>query len=459
MAVPPSLQEPSLQGPGARSDGDARAGVFSLALLSVPLAALSLPLVVMIPEYYATTLGVKLAVIGTIFTAVRFLDIVVDPWLGSAMDSTRTRWGRYKPWVIFGAPALMLSVYMLFMARPGVGALYLLTGLVAVFLVWSILSLAQLALAAGLSNGYDGRSKVYAWLQGGFLCGTVAVMAFPILAARLHATAAPTQLMGWVIIVLTAPAAAFAVWRTPQPAAAGVRAAVDRREYLKGIRRPAGLRLAVLDRLFGLGFGVASAAMVFFFTAVKLLERSAIGLLLIAQMSTAILAMPLVALLAKRLDKHVALGWSGILAAIVSVAFLGLPQGNLALAALAMMVWGVSYAAFTLLPRSMMADAGDELQLQSGIERPGILFALLISSWKLGGALSVGLIFLSLGLIGYRPALLQHNSPAALWGLQLLFAGPSALLFLIGAWLSFTHPLNRSRHQTIRLALAPEPGP
>jgi GPH family glycoside/pentoside/hexuronide:cation symporter len=448
-----------LQDPRPRTDGRARPGVLALAVLSLPLAALSLPLVVMIPEYYATTLGVNLAVIGSIFTAVRFLDIISDPLLGAAMDGTRTPWGRYRPWLVLGAPALILSVYMLFMARPGVGPIYLLVGLIAVFLAWSILSLAQLALATGLSKGYDDRSRVYAWIQGGFLCGTVAVMTFPILAARLHVAAAPTRLMGWTIIVLTAPATLFALWRAPEAAATGARELFGPREYLTVIRRPAVLRLALVDLLFGLGFGVASAAMVFFFTAVKQLERSSIGLLLIAQMCTAIFAMPLVALLAKRLDKHVALGLSGLLAAVVSLAFLVIPKGNFALSAAAMMVWGVSYAAFTLLPRSMMADAGDELRLRSGVERPGILFALLISSWKLGGALSVGLVFLSLAFIDYKPALLQHNSAAALRGLQLLFAGPSAILFVVGAGLAFTHPLHRLSHQAIRSALPPDVTP
>lgn len=431
-----------------------RSGLFALAALSVPLASLSLPLVVMIPEYYATTLGLQLAVIGTIFTAVRILDIVVDPLLGAAMDRTRSRWGRYKPWLVLGAPALMASVYLLFMARPGVGSAYLLVMLTAVFLCWSIMSLAQLALAAGLTSGYDERSRVYAWLQGGFLLGTVAVMGFPLVMEELQqSTLPPTQLMGWVIIVLMGPAVALAAWRVPEAAAVTQRHIVNLREYLQVIGRPAVLRLAVVDVLFGLGFGTASAVMVFFFTAAKGLDRSSVGIVLIAQMTTAMFTVPLVAALARKWDKHVTLGAAGLLAAVTAGVFLVLPEGNLLLACLAMMVWGLSYAAFTLLPRAMMADAGDELRLQSGSDQTAVLFALLISSWKLGGALSVGISFLALALVGYEPELVGSNSPAAIAGLQLVFAAPSALLFLFGAWLSFTYPLTRARHAVVRAAL------
>ena len=212
----------------------------------------------MIPEHYANALGLNLAVVGAIFTAVRVLDIVIDPVLGAAMDRTRTRWGRYTPWLAFGAPAMMLSVYFLFMAQRGVGPLYLLVGLIAAFLCWSVLSLAQLALAAGIASGYDQRSKVYAWLQGAFMCGTVAVMAFPLLAARLHLAMDPTRLMGWVIIVLTPPAAVFAVSQAPSTLATAAREIFGLRDYLKVIRRPAVLRLAFIDLFFGLGFGIGA---------------------------------------------------------------------------------------------------------------------------------------------------------------------------------------------------------
>ncbi|CAN5183461.1 MFS transporter [soil metagenome] len=429
-------------------------GLLSLSLMGIPLTALSLPLVVMIPEHYATVLGLPLAVIGLIFTSVRIFDIVVDPLLGAAMDRTRSRWGRYRPWLIFGAPALMLAVYLLFMARPGVGPLYLLFTLTAAFLGWSILSLAQLALASGLAASYDERSRVYAWLQFASLLGILTVMGFPILLKKLGDTGmAPTQVMGWVIIVLMAPAVALAAWRVPEAAQTAQRHIVGIKEYLAVVGRKAVFRIAAIDLLFGLGFGTASAMLVFFVTAAKGLDRSAVGLVLIAQVITAMITVPAVAWLARKFDKHFVLGIAGVLAAVVSIAFIFTPDHSLPAIALGMMGWGLSFGAFNLLPRAMMADAGDELRLDSGSDQTGVLYALLISSWKLGGALAVGLSFAALALVGYKPALMTANTPAAISGLEMVFAGPSALLFVIGAWLAFTYPLTREKHASIRAAL------
>ncbi len=450
MTEPPVVSSPSARTRGVRRPP----GLIALSLMGVPLTALSLPLVVMIPEHYATVIGLPLAVVGLIFTSVRIFDIVIDPLLGAAMDRTRSRFGRYRPWLIFGAPALMLAVYLLFMAEPGVGPLYLLLTLTAAFLGWSILSLAQLAMASGLAAGYDERSRVYAWIQFASLLGILTVMGFPILLSRLGETGlAPTQLMGWIIIVLMAPAVALAVWRVPEAAEVAQRHVIGIKDYLAVVGRKAVLRITAIDLLFGLGFGTASAMLVFFVTAAKGLDRSAVGIVLIAQVITAMITVPAIAWLARRFDKHFVLGISGLLAAAVSIAFVFAPDRNLLAMALGMMGWGLSFAAFNLLPRAMMADAADELRLDSGSDQTGVLYALLISSWKLGGALAVGLSFAALALVGYKPALMVANTPEAIAGLELVFAGPSAVLFLIGAWLAFTYPLTREKHAAVRAAL------
>jgi Na+/melibiose symporter-like transporter len=71
----------------------------------------------------------------------------------------------------------------------------------------------------------------------------------------------------------------------------------------------------------------------------------------------------------------------------------------------------------------------------------------------LGGALSVGIGFVALDLIGYAPKLGAANTPAALMGLQLLFAGTPAVMGLLGALLCWGYPLTAARCAEIRAAL------
>lgn len=426
----------------------------AIATASVPMAMLTLPLVVNVPEFFGNALGLNLALVGTIFMAVRIFDIIVDPVLGVAMDSTRTRWGRFRPWLIIGLPFLVGGTVMLFMAQPGVGATYLITGLILAYLGWSILSLAQLALAAGLVRGYAERARIYAWIQAAFLAGICLVMLLPLLmgsAANDAATA--LSAMGWTIILVGVPAILFTAFAVPERAVTTERHTLSLSGYVKLIARPPVARLVIADILFGIGFGVASAVLVFFFIAAKGFDRNVLGILLIAQMAAGVVAVPLMGALAARIGKHVALGLCGLGAlAICPIMFL-VPDRDLVSASIVMAIWGVFYGGVTFLPRSMMADAGDELRLDLGVERTGVLFALLISSWKLGGALSVGIGFVALDLIGYDPQLAASNSPAALSGLQFLFAGTPAVMGLLGALLCWRYPLTADRCAEIRTAL------
>jgi GPH family glycoside/pentoside/hexuronide:cation symporter len=38
--------------------------------------------------------------VGAAFLIVRLIDIMLDPFMGGMMDRTRTRWGRFRPWLV-----------------------------------------------------------------------------------------------------------------------------------------------------------------------------------------------------------------------------------------------------------------------------------------------------------------------------------------------------------------------
>ncbi len=63
-----------------------------------------------------------MAVVGGVWMAIRLIDIPVDVTLALAMDRTRTPVGRYRPWLIAGAPVVMLGLYQLYMAPWGSAA-------------------------------------------------------------------------------------------------------------------------------------------------------------------------------------------------------------------------------------------------------------------------------------------------------------------------------------------------
>ena len=92
--------------------------VLAFSSTAVPLAVLGLALGVFLPRYFAGHIGISLVAVGAAFTIVRLIDIAFDPMIGALMDRTRTPIGRYRPWVIAGAPVMMLGAYKLSIRRP-----------------------------------------------------------------------------------------------------------------------------------------------------------------------------------------------------------------------------------------------------------------------------------------------------------------------------------------------------
>src|SRR5512143_2601780 len=99
--------------------------VFAYAMTALPLAVVGLPLAIYVLPFFAQERGVPLAQLGLVLTAARMGDVFVDPVIGAASDRLRTRFGRRRPWILVGAPVLMLGTWMLFVPPAGVGAAYL----------------------------------------------------------------------------------------------------------------------------------------------------------------------------------------------------------------------------------------------------------------------------------------------------------------------------------------------
>ena len=61
--------------------------------------------------FYTDVVGISPAVAGTLFLAVRILDAITDPVMGAVTDRTHTRWGQFRPYLLWLAvPFAIISV-------------------------------------------------------------------------------------------------------------------------------------------------------------------------------------------------------------------------------------------------------------------------------------------------------------------------------------------------------------
>lgn len=415
----------------------------ALAAPSIVLSAFALPLVVYLPEHYSSALGLDLAIVGAVFTAIRILDVVCDPLIGGWMDRTRSRFGRYKLWLAIGAPLIMIGVAMLFMARPGVGPAYLATFLIVAYAGWSIVSVSQLALAANLSSSAQERSRIYGWWQGGYYIGVISVMLLPKLLALLGHPGAKTAMTAMAILIVALTPLMITItlkWVPERNLAAPVAGHARLRDYVGLLTDRAVTRLLGAEMLLGLAGGVSATMAIFFFIGAVGVSRADIGIILIGQFVGALLSTPIWVRVAKRWGKSRTLLVGAVIQAMFQITVVLLPPGEFLLAMLLMTGAGFATGAITLFPRAMMADCAADRREVHGADQAGLLFSMLLAVWKLGQAVPIGILFVLLSMIAYDPAPGARNDAGAVMGLRLLFGLLPAVLSLGGALMMTGYP-------------------
>lgn len=418
---------------------------------ATPMAALGLPLVVFLPEYYSNDLGLPLASVGLAFGLVRLLDIGVDPVLGGLMDRTNTGFGRFRPWVLAGAPVLIAAIYMLFMAHRGVGVVYLWLWLLVGYLGLSMSGLAHIAWASKLNTAYDERSRTYAWIQAFSLFGLMVVLLLPaVLALAAHVgSAGGLHAMGWLTIVTIPLSFALALVAVGEPNVAPAAVRATWRDYLNLFRNKTVVRLLATDQALSLAPGITGVLFFFYMEQAKDFSKGQAEALLCVYFIAGLVGAPLWLRLAYRLGKHRALALASVIYTVTQSLALLMPAGQIYIALPAMFMAGLPYSASGLLVRSMLADVGDAEKLATGADRTGLFYALSSANGKIASSASVIITFYILSLMGFKPTTGAVNSHTAIIGLQALFAIVPGLLGLAAAWVIHGYPLNAERHAEV----------
>jgi Na+/melibiose symporter-like transporter len=427
----------------------------------LPLAAFGVALPVTLPEFYATHVGLELGVVAAVFMAVRLIDIVFDPFIGWGMDRTRTAFGRYRPWMVVATPILMLAALMMFvMVQPGAGPIYLFAWLLVLYLGFSMATLGQLGWAAVLAPQYDQRSRVYGWWQVFNIIGVILILILPTIVIRtgIGDYADGVRIMGWAILIALPVTMAVAFFLAPEPINAGAAPHGGPRAYLELFTRPAVRKLLFADLLLGIAPGITGSLLFFFFGQIKGYDHTEASLFMLLYFIAGLVGAPFWAWLATRVGKDKALAIASVSFAALYIGATLVPGGNFALTAVVMFLAGLPYAAGLFLLRAMMADVGDEVRLETGVDRTGLMFSILSATTKIGHVVAL-VPYLVLEVVGFQALPPPGgNSETSLLTLQILFILVPGVLLAVTALVLRNYPLTPARHDQVRRELEARDG-
>lgn len=424
---------------------------------SLPLAAAGLPLIVYLPPYYASVLQMPIATVGAVFFSVRVVDVLFDMLLGPVIDRTRSRFGRYRPWLLVGAIVMAIGTYLLFFAKPGVTWLSAAIGLGVFYCGYSMAYLGHTALGSTLSDDYDERTRVFGAWQVANILGMILVLLLPVLTSKLVDTARPAtgiHAMGWFVCVLlpiTALIVCAVIREQPRPRRTALASHISMIQLLRG---PYVARLLTADLLLCGAAGMTGALFQFWFAVARGFAADQISLLLLTYFVTGLLFAPLWTLIARRLGKHVSIALASIWVVVAQLSLIAfMPSGSIGSALAWMIFAGVPYAAAPYLLRAILADVCDAEELRTGQDRTGSLYAALTATQKIAFGLPVGILYPSLAAFGFDAAKGIGNTSEAILALNVIFAAGPATAAGVGAWLMWGWRLDADAHQTIKARL------
>ncbi len=132
--------------------------------------------------------GISAAAVGGLFMVTRIIDAITDPLMGMIADRTRSVYGKYRPYILFGSPLLGISVVLLFWF-PSLGVLgktiYIYIAYICYSLLSTMVNIPYHSLTPLLSQDPDQRTTIATFKQVLGIVGTlfVAAGAIPITTA------------------------------------------------------------------------------------------------------------------------------------------------------------------------------------------------------------------------------------------------------------------------------------
>lgn len=465
--------------------GEAR--ILCYSSLYMPVSMVLLPVGVYVLPYYAE-LGISLYAMSVIIFGARLSDAFTDPLIGVLSDKTNSRWGRRKPWILAGAPLLMLSLYMLFTPPESPTLWYFGTWIILLYLAFTVIDIPYFAWGAELSPVYDERTHITGRREQFHFAGTVSFNLLPLTAALLiyfssveggslvsmaeNFTDQFQQIMKtraghidiilyWLanfVVILIPVTIILALWFVPEPKQKViVRRKATFLASLRVVRRNGPyIRLIVCYTVSTFGAAM-TAALSYFFVKHVIQAGELYPIYLLVYYLSSIAGLPLWMKLASRVGKHkafiVSIMWFAFWASWIPF----IPQGQFGLFLIIMCFKGSSVGAILALPASMAADAVDIDSARTGEQRAGLYFSVWGMLKKGAGAAGGAIGMAAAAFSGFDPTAdvslagtpAGNSENALLWVTLLYSIIPAAIKFIALPFI-WKYPLTAARQQKIR---------
>ena len=405
--------------------------------------------------YYTDVLGLSPSTAGWVFAGALVWDAVFDPVMGYVANRTRTRWGRYRPYLLFGGLPLAASWALIFLPVDLEGSALILFAASAHIVfrtLYAVVSMPYLALSATMTGDSHERGVLASIrMVAATMCGLFA--AFSTLKLVELFGGGSTGFFWTAVIYGIIAAIVFTIVfaSTREIAAAPDEISPTARDMIAMLRRNQAFWIVCAAMLAGAFGGTLFSKTLPYYFKYAVERPDLIGLALTALTAAVAISMPVWTAVMKRTSKRT-MWLSGAVVGVSGYVLLWFSPSEGTSMFLPIAVIGFGAGASYLGFWSMMPDTVEFGEWTSGIRSEGAIFGFVSLIQKGALGLAAAMLGELLSAIGYRAN--QPQTAETLEMMRLIMILGAGSLAVIAAFSISFYPIDRRMHARLQNGIA-----
>ncbi len=406
--------------------------------------------------FYTDVFGISMSAVAALMLFSRFCDAINDPIVGGLTDSTNTRWGRYRPWLLIAAPLTAVVLIASFWAHPDwndtVKIVYMIITYCILVLGYTCVNIPYGTLCGAMTQNIEERAKINTFrsVSAMIAIGVINIITIPLISKLGNGSDQQGYLLVAILYgIIFALCHIFCFAKTKEAVTVPEKKKIPIKLQIKTVAQNKPYLLALIGQfLFGVTLYGRNADALYYFKYVEGSETlfTTYSLVIIIP---SIIGAGLFQILFKLTENKGRT--ASILAFCTGVSMLSLYLFSPVESAVAFYIFsGLTqffFAGFNTAIYAIIPDCVEYGEWKTGIRNDGFQYAFISLGNKIGMAIGTSVLAAALSCAGFEANIKQNEAVLSI--MKHSFSTIPGVLWIITAVVLFFYRLNKKSYNKI----------